>query len=918
MDDLSRIARSYLFACYLLGAALGAWLIHLEPGIGTSDEWLLVGLLAICGGVAQLFVVPRAKMPYSDHLTPAILFAGFLLLPSALLMALVALTFGPEWLVYRRRWYIQVFNIVSWWVAFALGREFLIVSSGQAHLDPGRVIPGLGVLGSVVVVLGVQTLLIAGALRLARGQSLAETQLFAPEKLFVEVSLLCTGSVLALTWMIDPLYSIIALLPLGVIFQALHVPNLRSEATTDDKTGLANMRHFTVLAERELERSRSNGQTVSLLMCDLDYLRNVNNTYGHQAGDLVLQHVASVIRQSIRGCDVAARFGGEEFCILLPDTDCAGGQAVAERLRQTVAQSPVHLIDADRAIPVTLSIGLATSPTDGRTFDVLLHEADLAVYQAKRNGRNRVVAAGRESRELAAEWARENLIVTHAWPAAKASNPLLKIVHRATRQSYSDQNATAATAPVAPSSSGSTNANRSPLPRSVALLISVVCLSAVLGLVPAFGVPPIAGAIPWLGLAFFAGLTIVAEHLAVEVDRRRKTSVAVVMLLAATFLFGAWGALTTSTAFALWAKIKSKSPIHRMLFNFGMILLSIEGGVLVFRLLAGGLTSGRSVEWLLLSAIGASIVYFSINHLLLSVVRGLSERRSPTRIWRTNYQWLFPHYAVFGALAIIVALGFNAFGPVGVLALMAPVAGMQLAIKQYTDHTAGYVAELEGMNQRLGDSYEATLSALSRALDTRDEETEEHSRRVRRYSEMIAGRLGLSPEDIADIARGAMLHDVGKIGVPDAILLKPAKLTADEQAIMRRHPQIGYNMIAHIPFLSRAAEVVLHHHEAYDGSGYPSGLTGDRIPLGARIFAVADTLDAMTSDRPYRRALPLSAALAEIERCRGTQFDPRIVDTLLRIPVSQLIASADDLASAAPSEPALLSSGMRPAAALVR
>ena len=110
------------------------------------------------------------------------------------------------------------------------------------------------------------------------------------------------------------------------------------------------------------------------------------------------------------------------------------------------------------------------------------------------------------------------------------------------------------------------------------------------------------------------------------------------------------------------------------------------------------------------------------------------------------------------------------------------------------------------------------------------------------------------------MVRGALLHDIGKIGVPDAILLKPGKLTAEEQEIMRRHPEIGYNMIVHIPFLAGAARIVLHHHEAYDGNGYPSRLAGAQIPLGARIFAIADTFDAMTSDRPYRRALPVAAA----------------------------------------------------------
>src|SRR3712207_2131708 len=154
--------------------------------------------------------------------------------------------------------------------------------------------------------------------------------------------------------------------------------------------------------------------------------------------------------------------------------------------------------------------------------------------------------------------------------------------------------------------------------------------------------------------------------------------------------------------------------------------------------------------------------------------------------------------------------------------------------KQYMDRTAVHVQELRRLTGRLTDSYEATLQALTRALDTRDEETEEHSQRVTRYSELIARRMRVPDAEIAEIARGALLHDIGKIGVPDAILLKRGPLTDEERLRMQQHPEIGFRMIAHIPFLAEAARIVLHHHESYDGSGYPSRLSRDAIPLGSR------------------------------------------------------------------------------------
>ncbi len=181
-------------------------------------------------------------------------------------------------------------------------------------------------------------------------------------------------------------------------------------------------------------------------------------------------------------------------------------------------------------------------------------------------------------------------------------------------------------------------------------------------------------------------------------------------------------------------------------------------------------------------------------------------------------------------------------------------------------------------------SYDITLAALGDALDLKDAETEGHSRRVTAYSIAIARKMGLPKETINVIARGAFLHDIGKMAIPDDILRKPGKLTPKEMDIMKEHCYRGYKIISRIPFLVEAAEIVYAHQEFYDGSGYPRGLKGDEIPLGARIFAIADTLDAMRSDRPYRAAQPVQAARKEIERWSGRQFDPRIVKVFLEMP----------------------------------
>jgi putative nucleotidyltransferase with HDIG domain len=196
-------------------------------------------------------------------------------------------------------------------------------------------------------------------------------------------------------------------------------------------------------------------------------------------------------------------------------------------------------------------------------------------------------------------------------------------------------------------------------------------------------------------------------------------------------------------------------------------------------------------------------------------------------------------------------------------------------------------ARTEMLRQAMEDlehSYDVTLEALGDALDLKDSETEGHSKRVTAYTIALARAIGISPGEIKVIARGAFLHDIGKMAIPDEILRKPGKLTQEEQDVMREHCSRGYQMLRKIPFLSEAAEIVFTHQEHFDGSGYPSALTGSQIPIGARIFAVADTLDAITSDRPYRVARTFDAARDEIIRCSGTQFDPVVVEAYLKIP----------------------------------
>ena len=194
--------------------------------------------------------------------------------------------------------------------------------------------------------------------------------------------------------------------------------------------------------------------------------------------------------------------------------------------------------------------------------------------------------------------------------------------------------------------------------------------------------------------------------------------------------------------------------------------------------------------------------------------------------------------------------------------------------------------ELKTALANLEKSYNITLEAFGDTLELKDAETLGHTRRVTAYAIAIASKIGLKKDEIDTIARGAFLHDIGKLAIPDYILKKPGKLTEEETAIMREHAYSGYKILSKIPYLASASEIVYAHQECYDGSGYPRQLKGNEIPLGARIFSIADTLDAMTSDRVYRPAQSYEAAQKEILRCSGTQFDPAIVEVFLEIPTS--------------------------------
>ena len=216
------------------------------------------------------------------------------------------------------------------------------------------------------------------------------------------------------------------------------------------------------------------------------------------------------------------------------------------------------------------------------------------------------------------------------------------------------------------------------------------------------------------------------------------------------------------------------------------------------------------------------------------------------------------------------------------------------------DRAEKETAVLTDVLAELEQAYDGVLEAFGSCLGLRNVETEGHSHRVTAFAIAIGKRVSLPSNRLAVLARAAFLHDIGKIAMPDSILYKPGALTDDEKKLMRSHCRIAYNTLIRIPFLRDAAEIVLAHQEFFDGTGYPRGLRGEQIPLGARILCIANALDAMLSDWPYRNALPMSHAREEIRRCAGTQFDPKIVETFLTVPENEWIEISEKIGSPIP------------------
>lgn len=399
-----------------------------------------------------------------------------------------------------------------------------------------------------------------------------------------------------------------------------------------------------------------------------------------------------------------------------------------------------------------------------------------------------------------------------------------------------------------------------------------------------------------IGLGLFALTAAVAELSDVELFKssRSRVSVSSVVAIGSILVFGPFaGALThmvsgamtlvTTTLRSQQSEQKRASWLQRSAFNTGMFVTSAALAGLVFALLGG---SSESIAQYsnILPLLGAVVTDVVVNLAILIGVITLQTRRHPFLIWKDDFQWAVPIAAIGSFLGGgVLALAYDMFQVLGLVVFLFPILSTSYSFRLYVDKMKVYVYKLETMNSELDQANLDLLETLAAVIDAFDVYTYGHSTQVAVYAEAVAEKMNLSEEERAEIVKAALIHDVGKIGIKDAIIGKQGKLTDEEYELLKRHTTIGAEIVGRVKGLQGLVPLVRHHHERWDGRGYPDGIEGEAIPLGARILCLADSLDAMLSDRPYQSTRTFQEVMGEVARCSGTQFDPDVVAAFISV-----------------------------------
>ncbi len=927
MQGLRWQAKIYIGCTLIVGLYLYSWCIL---NLHLTHPWLLI-TLSIFAAVTHTLKVEGATARSSYQISWIAYGASFVLLNPTETMVVLLVAHVAEWLWHRSTWYIALFNLTAFGIVAMVA--VVVSQTISAGNSPFTLLGAGGYLMAAATFTLMNHLMVGLVIWLARGENLIRSGVFNILTLMIDFVSFGMGIASALIWLVNPYAVIFILSPLYLIYTTLQVPSLQHQTRIEPKTGLYNTRFFSETLESELERADKFDRPLTVVMADIDLLRNINNNYGHLAGDTVLVGIANTLRSFVRDYDVVARFGGEEYAILMPETTLAQALPLIEQLRDMVATARFDVSTSVTPLSATMSFGVAEREFYGQTAEQIIHHADLAVYRSKSTSRNRVcyyqdgdvcdyshgdspnADANREGNVYLAstlakksENADTETATTHgslggssatieAEPQQQADAP----IEHSRLPSVADQEQPSESTPSPDPTAAPLNM---PKPAwvtnlyvgSMALVTTVLLVWAL-----TFDIP-----INWTGILIFTALSLLTEWLAIDIYTRNTTvSTSVAPLIAGACLFGAMGALVLSLALATAAMLKHRSPSVRYLFNICNNLLAMLICVNVLYWTGLQISATTSLLAAVAVIVAAGLVYASTT-LLMSGVIHLNSGNSARGVWLERFRWLWPYYLALGLVAYALAIGYLNSGIIGVTIFFVPLLMLRISQNQYLSRTESIVSQLRAANtelvarsEEISTMNDELILALSHASDLRDPYVHGHAQHVARYAVLIAKELGMRAERIVSIHQAGLLHDIGKIGIPEAILSKPAKLTDDEYQLMKQHAGLGAALVQEIHSLRYLAPLIRYHHEQYNGNGYPKGLTGAQIPLESRILSVADAIEAMASDRPYRRALNANEILRELEHYAGTQFDPQVVRAFTNVIAAQgtrlIVNSARDI-----------------------
>lgn len=898
MESFPLKTKIFLFSVMLGGLILMVWNLQF---VQQEDLWLLF-ILMVLGSMAVVFRIEGATT--RSHYTISFIVYSFtlFLLGVGEAILVIAVSYLAEWLYRKGKWYISAFNVGCCIICIQAAALVFDWVNPNGEMQTWQSL--LAIVLSMVIFTLLNHWMVGVVVWLARGENFKQSGIFDTYPMIMDLTMLLMGAGLVLLYNYNPFAVPILLLPVYLMYSSLRVPALERQTETDPKTGLFNHHYFMQQLTSELNRANRFDRPLSIIMADLDLLRNINNTYGHLAGDEVLIGLAKILQSSVRDYDVVARFGGEEFALMLPETSPEQAYQRAEDIRKLVEKAEFTIPTSVTPIHITLSLGIACRERFDQSAEEIIHNADVALYHAKLKGRNRayIYSSDRfvqlnESHE-SSESPPDRPVSTDA-EAQKTTYSAAYTTYQAARSAPAKpqesplpikEDKTASAQKEAPSDAASALSQEKPQNRSavrINLFIGVVAaLAAVLFILLYQPLAPNS----WWGVALFTTLVVLTEWLSIDLHvRDTAISTSAAPLLAGSLLFGPVGAFVMSIAFALTAYLKFRGPFSRVIFNASNQLLAalIYLGLLQ---LAGQAFSQLPDIFRLLFSLAAVLIVFLITTFMISIGMSLNSGDPIRKTWLENFSWLAPHYLVMGMIAFALIFGYSYAGILGIVSVITPLLLLRLSQQQYLERTRDMVKELRAKNLELEKTSQeiklvnqGLLETLAEVIDLRDPYLLGHSTQVTNYAVLISQEMGLNSRQIDTIYKACLLHDLGKLGIPDRILIKPSRLTKSEYEIMKRHASLGAALLENSPSLRHLIPVVRHHHEHFDGSGYPDGLGGTQIPIEARIVAVADAIEAMASDRPYRKALTKEAIIAELERYAGTQFDTRIVELAVKI-----------------------------------